>query len=271
MTIEHSTRRCLALHSRAMGIADRDYTRADYEPRQAQNAVGALHTWSVTTWLLVINGVMFVLNNVVAPTQQYVNRQTGQYFIAPGIWERLLAFTIADGIKHLQIWRFITFQFLHADLMHILFNMFTLYMFGTLIEQYLGRRRFLAFYLLSGIGGAVMYVILTYLGFFGASAQVGNTPLVGASAGIFGLLVAAAVIAPNETVLIYGSIPMKLKTLAYVLLGFAVFTIFGRGNNGGGEAAHLGGAVVGFFLIRRPEVLNLFEVGFAQRPRISRR
>jgi membrane associated rhomboid family serine protease len=149
--------------------------------------------------------------------------------------------------------------------------MFALYIFGTLIEQFLGRRRFLAFYLLSGIGGAVLYVILTVLGFFDATAQATRTPLVGASAGIFGLLVAAAVIAPNATVLIYGAIPMKLKTLAYVLLAIAVFTIFSGGENGGGQAAHLGGAVVGFFLIRKPELLNVFEVGFAQRPRISKR
>ncbi|MBC8105791.1 MAG: rhomboid family intramembrane serine protease [Anaerolineae bacterium] len=254
-----------------MGIADRDYTRADYEPRQAQNAIGALNKWSVTTWLLVINIAVFVLNNVLTQPRALVDTRTGEVIKYVHLWDMYGAFNVVDGIYRLQIWRFITFQFLHASLTHLLFNMFTLYMFGTLIEQYLGRRRFLAFYLLSGIGGGVMYVILWYLGFFGAAAQTAITDLVGASAGIFGVLVAAAVIAPNATVLIYGSIPMKLKTLAYILLGVAVFTIFGGGTNRGGEAAHLGGAVVGFFLIRRPELLNVFEIGIAKRPRIYRR
>lgn len=231
-----------------------------------------MHMWSVTTWLLVINIAMYVLNNVLMPARQVVDRATGQVVgFLPGFWESIGAFTVADAISRLQVWRFISFQFLHANLGHILFNMFALYMFGTLIEQYLGRRRFLAFYLISGIGGAVMYVILRTLGFFGPGPETAHVPLVGASAGIFGLLVAAAAIAPNATVLIYGAIPMKLKTLAYVLLGIAVFTIFGRGNNSGGEAAHLGGAVVGFFLIRKPELLNLFEVGIERRPRIYRR
>ena len=251
-----------------MGIADRDYTRAEYEPRAAQSAVGTMHMWSVTTWLLVINIVMYFLSFVTAvgvtpqgePVRYYVLMENG-------------AFTVADAIYRLQIWRFITFQFLHDQkhLAHILFNMFSLYMFGTLVEQYLGRRRYLAFYLLCGVGGAVMYVILWALGFFGPDARTAHTPLVGASAGIFGLLVAAATIAPNATVLIYGSIPMKLKTLAYVLLGIAVFTIFGGGYNRGGEAAHLGGAVIGFFLIRKPELLNPVEVGIQRRPRIYRR
>ena len=257
-----------ALHSRAnMGIADRDYTRAGYEPSQAQRAVGAMHMWSVTTWLLVINIAMYFLSNMIVGVATLPDGRQFQYSVI----KQLGSFTVVDGLYRLQVWRFITFQFLHANLSHILFNMFTLYMFGTLIEQYLGRRRFLAFYLASGVGGALMYVILTLLGFFGAASQTVAQPLVGASAGIFGVLVAAAVIAPDATVLIYGSIPAKLKTVAYVLLGVAVFTIFSNGFNAGGEAAHLGGAVVGFFLIRRPELLNLFEVGFEKRPRIYRR
>ena len=253
-----------------MGIADRDYTKVDYEPRAAQSAVGTMHMWSVTTWLLVINIGMYILNNVLG-TRMLVDRQTGAFVGYERFWEQLFAFTVADGVYRVQVWRLITFQFLHGNLAHILFNMFALYMFGTLIEQYLGRRRYLAFYLLCGIGGAVMYVILWALGFFGPGAQTARTPLVGASAGIFGLLVAAATIAPNATVLLYGSIPMKLKTLAYVLLGVAVFTILGNWQNSGGEAAHLGGAVVGFFLIRKPELLNPVEVGIQRRPRIYRR
>ena len=79
-------------------------------------------------------------------------------------------FSVEKAIFRGQVWRFITFQFLHASLPHLLFNMFALYMFGMLVEQYLGRRRFLAFYLISGVGGAVMYLILMYLGMDAAAA-----------------------------------------------------------------------------------------------------
>jgi membrane associated rhomboid family serine protease len=250
-----------------MGIADRDYTRAKYDASQAQRAMGAVHVWSVTTWLIVINVAMYFIADMIIGVVTLPDGRQASYPII----KQLGAFTVADAVYRLQLWRFITFQFLHGNLEHILFNMFTLYMFGGLIEQYLGRRRFLAFYLICGIGGAALYVILTSLGFFGASIRATVAPLVGASAGIFGLLVAAARIVPNETILLYGSIPVKLRTFAYVMLGLAVFTIFSRGFNAGGEAAHLGGAVVGYFLIGRPELLNFFELGFAKRPRIYQR
>jgi membrane associated rhomboid family serine protease len=80
---------------------------------------------------------------------------------------------------------------------------------------------------------------------------------VGASAGIFGILIAAAQVAPHATVLIYGVIPMKLRTMAWVLLGVAAYMIFTGGRNAGGEAAHLGGAVVGFLLMQFPRALDV--------------
>jgi membrane associated rhomboid family serine protease len=247
-----------------MGIADRDYTRADYRGR---SSVGVLHMWSVNTWLIVINVAVFVVNNVLQLAIVRNNPYTGQAVAYP-LLSYFGEFTVSAAIGHFQIWRFITYQFLHADMMHILFNMFALYMFGQLIESYLGRRRYLAFYLLSGIGGGVLYVILTMLGFFGAARISAQVPLVGASAGIFGVLIAAAQIAPDATVLIYGAIPARLKTVAWVLLGIAVLAIFGFGGNAGGQAAHLGGAVVGFFLIRSPQVLNIFEYGYDSHRRL---
>jgi hypothetical protein len=77
--------------------------------------------------------------------------------------------------------------------------------------------------------------------------------------------VAAAVVAPNATVLVYGIIPMQLKAMAWLMLGFAVYTIFTMGHNAGGEAAHLGGAVMGWLLIRNPQWLNIFDRGASRR------
>src|SRR5438128_2409617 len=92
--------------------------------------------WSITTWLLVLNVAVFLL-------------QAASHEIEP--WGH---FSVTTGLYHLQLWRFITFQFLHAGPGHLIFNMLALYFFGPLVESYSGRRRYLAFYLLCGVAGA---------------------------------------------------------------------------------------------------------------------
>jgi membrane associated rhomboid family serine protease len=219
-----------------MGLYDREYIRRPADG----SAVGRLPPWSVSTWLIVINVAVFVLD-------QMTGRQL----------TRLGHFSAATAIWGLQVWRFITFQFLHANLSHIFFNMLSLYFFGPMVESYLGRRRFLAFYLLCGAAGAGMYLVLWRLGFLVSGA---HTPLVGASAGIFGVLVAGATIAPDARVmLLFPPIPIRLRVLAWILIGIAAFTILTEGRNAGGEAAHLGGAALGALLIRRPQFLNFAE------------
>jgi membrane associated rhomboid family serine protease len=166
-------------------------------------------------------------------------------------------FSAVKAIHHLQVWRFITYQFLHANVSHIFFNMLALYFFGPLIESYLGSRKYLAFYLLCGIAGAVMYLVLWQLGLLGDTGPY--TQLIGASAAIFGVLIAAARVAPDSTVMLFfPPIPMKLKVLAWIMIGIAVYTIFTSGDNAGGEAAHLGGAALGAFLIWQPQLLDVF-------------
>lgn len=168
------------------------------------------------------------------------------------------------AIWGLQYWRFIGFQFLHANFQHLLFNMIGLFFFGPLVERYLGGKRYLAFYLLCGIFGAVLYLILNVGGYVFGESVPGllfhdtGTPLVGASAGVFGVLLAGAFMAPNVKVLVFFIIPMRLSTMAYGLVLLALFTVlFGR-NNAGGEAAHLGGAAAGWYFIRNPHHLNGF-------------
>jgi len=176
-------------------------------------------------------------------------------------------FSVTTALGHLQLWRLVTFQFLHAGFDHILFNMIALFFFGPLIESYLGSRRYLAFYLLCGVAGPVMYVVLWQVGLLSSGP---STPLVGASAGIFGVLIAGATVAPNSEVLIWGVLPMKLRTFAWVLLAIAAYTVFQHGatgtNNAGGQAAHLGGAAAGYALIRYPRVLDVFDRIARRRP-----
>jgi membrane associated rhomboid family serine protease len=161
-----------------------------------------------------------------------------------------------------EVWRLVTFQFLHAGPMHLVLNMMGLYFFGPLVEQDLGRKRFIVFYLLCGAAGAVLYLVLVALGNIAALAGIGPipgllfedwyTPLIGASAGVFGVLMACAAIAPNEIVhLIFPPIPMRLKTFAWGFFLIALVSLFLGTANAGGEAAHIGGALAGWFLIRR--------------------
>ena len=167
-----------------------------------------------------------------------------------------------------QFWRFITFQFLHADFWHVFMNMFGLWIFGPLVERQLGRKRFLAFYLLCGIFGAFLYLMLNFTGVVLSSYGMDavpfllpndpHVPLIGASAGVFGVLFAGAYLAPNMTVLLFFLIPIRLVTLAYGLVIFALLTLWTNGSNAGGEAAHLGGALAGFYFIRRQHHLHGF-------------
>ena len=233
-----------------MGIYDRDY----YRDSPRRGGFGMFSMASITTWLIVINVAVFFIDRMsirflVDPDTGYVVR----YVQPVQEWGAFSKFTAVD---HFQVWRFFTFQFLHANLGHIFSNMLSLYLFGPIVENYFGRRRFLAFYLLCGCSGAFVYLLLLLAGILHGD----QTWLVGASAGIFGVLVAGAMLAPDVTImLLFPPIPMRLKYMAMILVGWAAYTALTNGNNAGGQAAHLGGAVVGYALIRRPDLLNVFE------------
>jgi membrane associated rhomboid family serine protease len=175
-------------------------------------------------------------------------------------------FSTANGFLGLEVWRFVTFQFLHANITHLVLNMFGLWVFGGLVEQYLGGKRYAAFYLTCGIFGAISYLILNSLGNAFPNHRIPGvlpdsifTPLIGASAGVFGVIMACAYIAPSAIVmLLFPPIPLKLKWLAYGYVGLAALNLFRGGQNAGGDAAHLGGAIAGAFFIRRAHLLRDF-------------
>ncbi|HEX8524112.1 MAG TPA: rhomboid family intramembrane serine protease [Tepidisphaeraceae bacterium] len=238
-----------------MGFYDRDYMRAPRRSSFGQN----FGPQSITTWLIIINVAVFILDRLFARRMEDMQ---GAYFSYP--IKNIGYFSVATAVQHFQVWRFITFQFLHANLDHLVFNMLSLFFFGPIVESYLGSRRFIPFYLLSGIGGALMYMLLLLLRF-----QIGDpyVPLVGASAGIFGILIAAALIAPNATVLFMMVFPMPLRTMAWLFIAYAVLQIVARGNNAGGEAAHLGGAALGYLLMQNPRILDFLNLPSRRRMR----
>lgn len=210
-------------------------------------------TAEVTIPVLVRHGMR------VPPIQKWLQFTTGQAIIYRDSTFGLVGF---------EFWRFVGYMFLHADVMHLLFNMIGLYFFGAVVENYLGGKRYFAFYLLCGIFGALLFMLLNVGGLL-AKQSLGSVPpgllpnspfapLIGASAGVFGVIFAAAYLMPRATVYLFGVIPMQLRTLAYGLVAFAVFTVLMKGNNAGGEAAHLGGAIAGAWFIRRPHTLHGF-------------
>ena len=184
--------------------------------------------------LLIINGVIFAITLIME--QLVFNGMPGIYIVDK--WFALNP--LAEGYNF-QIWQLITYQFLHANFSHILFNMFGLWMFGMEIENIWGSRKFLYFYLLCGIVAGLFNLFLTPL--------LGAPPAftVGASGAIYGVLIAFGLFFPNRYIFLYFFIPVKAK----YLIGFFVILEFFMVNSGGNVAhlAHLGGALAGFVFI----------------------
>ena len=197
-------------------------------------------------WLLIINVAVWLLDMMTNSAPQ-----TQRSFL----WE-WGNFSVAAGVEQLEVWRFVSFQFLHANGHHLLVNMLGLFFFGHFAERWWGSRKFLFFYLSTGVVGALFYVLLFYLGWFAKQGYDSSIPMVGASAGIFGILACVAVIAPNLQVLLFFFIPMKMRTFALMALSISVVVIVLNLNNAGGEAGHLGGAILGFILMRNPQLLS---------------
>ncbi len=158
------------------------------------------------------------------------------YLMMPASVSRLLT----------QPWSIFTYMFLHEGIFHILFNMLFLYWFGLLIHQFLGSRKLANLYILGGLTGAIFYVLIYNLAPF-FSPAVDSSLMLGASAGVFAIVVGAATLSPNTTFMLILLGPVKIKYIAifYVILSFAN----SAGANAGGELAHLGGALLGYLYI----------------------
>ncbi len=134
-------------------------------------------------------------------------------------------------------WTVVTYMFMHGSISHILFNMIGLYFFGSRVEQRLGPERFFALYFVGGISGAFM-----------SYAFEPSAPVIGASAGVFGVMLAFARFWPRDQIFIWGIIPVEARWLVGIMTGIA---LFGGISGGGGVAnfAHLGGFVGAFFYL----------------------
>lgn len=220
-----------------MGYEDREYMRRGGFGGRPPGMPGPFEGAPVTKWLLIVNIAIALLD--VAMT-------TGRVPSALRVWG---AFNIEQGIYGGQIWRFLTFQFLHGGLGHVFFNSIALFFFGPHIERWMKSRAFLLFYLLCGVAGAAFYTFLFFVpGVLESNLTV--TPMVGASAGIFGILAAFYYIAPEAKVYLFLIIPVKMKTLAIVVFVIEACIVLFDLRNSGGSAGHLGGAFLGLFILK---------------------
>lgn len=158
----------------------------------------------------------------------------------------LLMMPASLGKLAFQPWSIFTYMFLHEGVFHILFNMLFLYWFGMIIHQYLGSRKLANLYILGGLFGAAFYLLIYNLApYFSNSLE--SSMMLGASAGVFGVVVGAATLSPNTTFFLILIGPVRIVYIAafYVILSFANSI----GSNAGGEIAHLGGALLGYLYI----------------------
>ena len=213
-------------------LEDRDYMRQpSFESRR-----------SVTVILIIVNVVAFLL-------------QSASYLMFPAAsahsippTDHLFALSL-DGLKQDHyFWQLITFQFMHGGIVHLLLNCWMLYVFGRAVEEVLGGRKLLVLYLTSGILGGLLHV----LGALVWPSHLGGE-VVGASAGVFGLVAAFATLYPERplTLLLFFILPVNMRA-KYLLLGSALLAVYGIVFPFGGiaHAAHLGGMFMGIAYIR---------------------
>jgi membrane associated rhomboid family serine protease len=129
-----------------------------------------------------------------------------------------------------QPWTLITYMFLHGGFGHIFFNMLTLWFAGPMVEERLGQQRFITLYLVSGVAGALLSLLLAR-----------NTSVIGASAAVFGVLMALARFWPRMRIMIYGIIPIEARWLVLIYAAFDLVGGFGGQRGGIANFAHLGG------------------------------
>jgi membrane associated rhomboid family serine protease len=166
----------------------------------------------------------------------------------------------AATIWQLRIWQPATYMFLHAGLFHLLFNMLALWMFGTELERLWGRRYFLKFYFVCGIGAGILTVLFSLLPFSFADALY-NSIVIGASGAIYGLLLAYGLYFPDRPILMFMLFPIPAKYFVMIIGAIAFYSSLGA-TGGVASATHLSGLVVGYLYLKGARVDPLAELKY---------
>ncbi|MFN8360285.1 MAG: rhomboid family intramembrane serine protease [Candidatus Kapaibacterium sp.] len=221
-----------------MGMYDRDYS----SPRR-----GFSFFPPVLKSLLIINVAVFIVDAFFLEMYSLGGKSLAQFFS-----DFFALQPLQSG--EFYPWQLITYQFMHGGFSHIFFNLFALWMFGADLENLWGSRRFLAFYLLCGIGAGLVQLGVQFV------PGVNPATTVGASGAIFGVLLAFGLTFPDRPIImfpIFFPIPAKFFVLIYA--GIDLFSGLTNVNSGVAHFAHLGGAIFGFILLKFGDQLRIFD------------
>ncbi len=217
-------------------LGDRDYMRPEFQWVRRRRPVWELNAVFL---LMAINIGVFVCDAILKSQKI----ELSDY----------LALSV-EGLQKGYIWQILTFQFMHGGIMHIFLNMLTLFFIGRMLEAGIGKKEFLRLYLISGACGGLLQIGCSWI----APQHFGSVAVVGASAGVFGVVGAYAALYPYQrlTLLLFFVIPLSLqaKTLIYLAGAMALYGMIFPDDHIA-HAAHLGGMICGILYLRSHHLL----------------
>jgi membrane associated rhomboid family serine protease len=212
-----------------MSWRDRPYPDDDYGSGRPEIRFQLRRPTMLVTWLVLINIGVHIIHLISTN-------------VSPLSFSRVFGLSL-DGLAGLRLWQIGTYMFVHspASLLHIIFNMLLLFFVGREIERGFGRERFIWFYATCGVIGGLAYLVL---GAF--SPEYYDTPLIGASGAVWGLLIAAMIFYPHMQI-IFIIFPMPIRVFGAIILAIVFLQAISPGGvrNLGGEVCHFGGAMAG--------------------------
>ena len=213
----------------------------------------------VIKYLLLINIAVFILQYLVMEIIYISGVPMSAYFFNYFALQTT-NYSFAFNQPSFWPWQLLSFQFMHGGLWHLFFNMFAIWMFGIELENEWGSRKFLFYYLLTGIGAGLVQIAIS------------AGPTIGASGGVFGVLLAFGMTHPDRKIFIFPIfIPIKAKYFVMIYAGLELFMGITGTSDGVAHLAHVGGAATGFLLIKFGDkigiykFLNTFVSSFGQR------
>ena len=191
--------------------------------------------------LFIVMAVVFVAQTMI----QAVNPQAYRWIVMQ------FGVVPTDFVFSFKLWQPVTYIFLHGGLLHWLLNMLALYMFGCDVERVWGAKRFLKYFLVTGVGAGLCVVLVKMLASMGGYAR-SDIPTIGSSGAIYGVLLAAAVLFPDRQIWLFPfPVTMPMRPFVFVIGLIAFIGTLGAGGDGVSDVAHLSGLFIGWMYLRR--------------------